>query len=131
MGKNSWCNSRKEPHSLFWCCLPGTNLGINELILNKFLDSTFQKPLTYSALWLNLYRDLEPNSQHAEPLVNFRALPVEALMKMQLLWDCLLLVVWRFLWLSHTVKISVSMLKGLEQSTWFHHPQKLQLGTVN
>ena len=34
---------------------------------------------------INLYRDLEPILQHAELLINFRGLLVEALMKMQLL----------------------------------------------
>ena len=23
MGENCWCHSRKEPYSIFWCCLPG------------------------------------------------------------------------------------------------------------
>lgn len=63
--------------------------------------------------------------------INFRGLLVEAWMKMLLLCDCLCHVAWRFQQLSHTVKILVSMLKGLEQSMSFPHHQNLLQGVVN
>lgn len=27
VGENRWCHSRKEPYSIFWCCIPGIDVG--------------------------------------------------------------------------------------------------------
>ena len=45
VGKNCWCHSRKKPHPLFWCRIPGTPYRLKSSCIFLFLEVIILTPV--------------------------------------------------------------------------------------